>query len=97
MSVKFDNSKIMSALKAKQVKLARLPEEARREFVKNTPIKTGNARSKTSLENKNTIVADYPYAARLDDGYSNQSPDGMVKPTEMFVKQRFIDIMAGKK
>ena len=49
-------------------------------FVKNTPIKTGNARSRTSKYGTE-ISANYPYAQRLDNGWSKQSPDGMVKPT----------------
>lgn len=49
-------------------------------FVKNTPIDTGNARRRTTKTN-NSIEASYPYAKRLDEGYSHQSPDGMVKPT----------------
>lgn len=56
------------------------------EFVKNTPIRTGNARAHTSLNGK-VITAAYPYAERLDDGYSNQSPDGMTHPTEEFAKK----------
>ena len=49
-------------------------------FVKNTPIDTGNARHHTTLKGAE-ITAAYPYAKRLDNGYSRQSPDGMVKPT----------------
>ena len=64
-------------------------------FVKNTPIgdpnrwKTkykpknyvpGNARRKTVLRN-NEIQANYPYAQRLEDGYSSQAPIGMTDPT----------------
>lgn len=63
-----------------------LPEQAYKEFVKNTPKDTGNARNKTKLQ-KNTIVADYPYSQRLDDGYSKQSPKGMVEPTEQWIQQ----------
>jgi hypothetical protein len=49
-------------------------------FLKNTPIKTGNARSKT-VKGNGEIDANYPYAKRLDQGYSRQSPAGMSKPT----------------
>jgi len=49
-------------------------------FLKNTPIKTGNARSHT-VKNVDEIEANYPYARRLDNGYSRQSPAGMTKPT----------------
>lgn len=62
-----------------------LPEAAHREFVKNTPIKTGNARRNTDLRDTR-IVADYNYSQELDQGRSRQSPDGMVKPTEQWIR-----------
>lgn len=49
-------------------------------FVDHTPIKTGNARHHT-LKTDTEILASYPYAKRLDNGWSKQSPNGMVKPT----------------
>lgn len=42
--------------------------------------KPGNARRKTVLKG-NEIQANYPYAKRLEEGYSSQAPDGMTKPT----------------
>jgi len=67
--------------------LANIPKEALPVFVANTPIRTGNARNRTSLQG-NTILANYAYAGRLDQGYSRQSPQGMVKPTVDFIQQR---------
>ena len=75
-----------------QKDLAKLPELAFKEFVKNTPVRSGNARRKTKLSGKE-IVADYPYAKRLDEGYSSQSPQGMSKPTEDFIKKETDKIM----
>lgn len=49
-------------------------------FLKNTPIRSGNARAHTT-KSATEINAKYPYAQRLDNGWSKQSPDGMVKPT----------------
>jgi hypothetical protein len=49
-------------------------------FIKNTPVKTGFARRHT-VKNNDEITAQYPYAKRLDNGWSKQSPNGMVKPT----------------
>ena len=64
-------------------------------YVKNTPVgdpnrwKTkykpknyvpGNARRKTQLRG-NEIQANYPYAQRLEEGYSTQAPKGMTEPT----------------
>lgn len=67
-------------------KLSAVPNEAHKFFQKATPIKTGNARSKTTLAN-DTVNARYPYAQRLDTGYSKQSPRGMSKPTLVFVRK----------
>lgn len=49
-------------------------------FVKNTPVDTGYARRHTTKQSTE-IQASYPYARRLDNGWSKQSPNGMVKPT----------------
>lgn len=54
-------------------------------FRDTTPVKTGNARRNTHLVN-DTVVADYRYAQRLDNGYSAQAPDGMTKPTDQYMK-----------
>jgi hypothetical protein len=46
-----------------------------------TPKLSGNAKSKTKLK-ADTIHADYPYAKRLDKGYSKQNGGvGMTEPT----------------
>jgi len=45
-----------------------------------TPVKSGNARSKTSTRGTK-ITANYGYAGRLDEGWSRQAPDGMSDPT----------------
>lgn len=67
--------------------LKQLPQETYNYFVAKTPIDTGNARRNTRINNK-VITAQYPYAQRLDEGWSKQAPDGMIKPTEQFVKKR---------
>ena len=51
-----------------------------------TPIRKGNARRSTRLQG-DEIQADYPYAQRLDDGYSPQAPRGMTAPTEKFIQE----------
>ena len=63
-----------------------LPEAAHEEFLKNTPKRTGNARRQTRLQG-DSIVADYAYSQRLDEGYSKQSPRGMTEPTEQWIQQ----------
>ena len=42
--------------------------------------KPGNARRKTVLRS-NEIQANYPYAQRLEEGWSSQAPKGMTEPT----------------
>lgn len=63
-----------------------LEEAALKQFIKNTPVRSGNARRNTKLRGSK-IVADYPYSERLDQGYSNQSPRGMVEPTEQWIQR----------
>jgi hypothetical protein len=62
----------------------KLAMEAYKYFRGVTPFKTGNAKRNTHLAG-DTIIADYPYAQRLDNGYSKQAPGGMTKPTDQFV------------
>lgn len=68
----------------KEIQAAARPEAIAKEvfdyFVSITPIDKGNARRRTKLQG-DTIHANYPYATRLDTGYSNQAKDGMSKPT----------------
>jgi hypothetical protein len=63
-----------------------LAREAYDYFRRETPVRSGNARSRTRLQG-NEIQADYPYAQRLDEGYSSQSPQGMTKPTDKFIQE----------
>lgn len=83
--------------------LDKLPQEVFQEFKNNTPIKSGNAKRKTTLKG-DTIKADYPYAGVLDKGRhmtsrgmrgSNQAPEGMTKPTLQFLKKRIKEIFKG--
>ncbi len=96
MSISYTvNDNITSSLKRIKAKLKLLPQEAYKEFVKDTPVRSGNARRSTKL-NGNVIAANYPYAKRLDEGYSQQAPDGMTAPTEAFIKKRVKQILKGK-
>jgi hypothetical protein len=54
-------------------------------FYSNTPRRTGNAQNHTKVR-QNMIEADYPYAQRLDNGYSSLKPQGMTKPTIKWFK-----------
>jgi hypothetical protein len=59
-----------------------------------TPIKSGNARRNTILKD-HEIQANYPYAKRLDEGYSKQAPDGMSKPTIEEIRRMVDRVMRG--
>jgi hypothetical protein len=89
--VKF-TSTVPGMTRRQQRALERLPREAYNEFVRQTPIDTGNARKNTRLRG-DTIDARYDYAQRLDEGWSRQAPDGMVEPTVEFVEKRFEQII----
>lgn len=100
-SFKGDISKMLSKMKKE---LQNVPTEAYQFFVKQTPVKTGNARRNTKLKGK-TIQANYQYAEVLDKGRhmtsrgmrgSEQAPDGMTKPTEDFIQKRVNKIVQGK-
>ena len=70
--------------------LAELPSKTMRkaepDMVRNTPIRSGNARRNTKRRGDTKIVADYGYAGRLDDGWSRQAPDGFTDPTIDFIE-----------
>jgi hypothetical protein len=86
---------ITSTLQSIEKKLASIPKEAYTEFLNETPVRSGNARRNTKLEGTK-IKARYAYAGKLDQGYSKQSPEGMSKPTEDFIKKRLAQILKGK-
>lgn len=71
--------------------LNELPRTMHEKFRDLTPIDTGNARSKTDLQN-NQIQGNYPYANRLNTGWSRQAPNGMFEPTVEFVRRRLRDL-----
>lgn len=64
-----------------------LPEFAEKTMRAKTPIRSGNARRNTNLQG-NTVVADYPYAQRLEDNWSSQTRgQGIITPTEQAIQQ----------
>ncbi len=94
MSVTIKNKMTPSLLRIEKL-LANVPTEAYKEFVKQTPIRSGNARRRTKLSGQ-IINASYDYAKKLDEGFSKQAPQGMTKPTEQFIKKRIAAILRGK-
>jgi hypothetical protein len=96
LNVKITN-KISPVLKKQANAIKKIPNEAYKVFVSETPVRSGNARRNTKQAKAGKeIQANYPYAKRLDEGYSKQSPEGMVKPTVDYVVNRFRQIMSGK-
>jgi hypothetical protein len=96
LNVKITN-KISPVLKKQAEAIKKIPNEAYKVFVSETPVRSGNARRNTKQAKAGKeIQANYPYAKRLDEGYSKQSPEGMVKPTVDYVVNRFRQIMSGK-
>lgn len=83
------NKQMSKALNA----LDDLPEFAEKTMKAYTPIaavRGGNARRNTELRG-NRVVADYPYAQRLEDNWSPQTKgQGIIAPTEAAI-QREVD------
>jgi hypothetical protein len=94
MSIEFEvgSDSITPSVRRIQRQLNRLPAGAHQVFVDNTPVRTGNARRRTRLTG-DTIRADYPYAQPLDRGRSRQSPQGMTRPTERWLRNELKKIM----
>lgn len=86
MAIKIVYDRITPSIKRINERLDKVPQAAYDYFKKITPKRGGTARSKTKLVNKRIINADYPYAKRLDQGYSKKAPKGMSKPTGDFIK-----------
>lgn len=75
-------------LKGMETELRKYPDEAEAKFISLTPVKTGNARRNTNLNSQQIIEASYPYAERLDQGWSKQAPRGMTRPFEQWVQNK---------
>jgi len=86
MAIKKVYDRITPSISRINSRLEMVPQAALDFFKKKTPKRSGTARRRTKLVNKRTINADYPYAKRLDKGYSKKAPEGMSKPTGEFIK-----------
>ncbi len=87
MPIRKEYDAVTPSLTRLQSDLEKIPRRAYDYWVRITPKDTGNARNRTAFENSNTINANYPYAVRLDRGYSKQAPKGMSEPTKNYVQQ----------
>lgn len=80
-NIKIDSSEFKDLIR----ELDKMPEVVMKQaypfYKSKTPVRSGNARNKTKLERKLTIKSNYPYAGRLDEGWSKQSPEGFTDPT----------------
>ena len=88
-------SSITKQLSAIQTKLKALPKEAEKEYIALTPSRSGRARRSTKLQG-DSIMANYPYAGKLDDGASKQAPEGMTKPFLRWLRATIKKIVSGK-
>jgi hypothetical protein len=65
---------------------------AYKEWLANTPVRSGNARRRTQQvqtgPNRTLINANYPYAVPLDQGRSRQAPKGMAQPTLSWIRRQ---------
>lgn len=95
LNVKVDNQ-IKGLLKKQKTQIDQIPRKAFKVYEQNTPIRSGFARRNTKLARQRIIEANYPYAKRLDEGWSKQSPQGMTEPTLEFIEKEFLRIMSGK-
>lgn len=93
MRVRIRQQGVNKKLRKLKKELRKVPKLAHQKFVKETPIRSGNARRNTKLRQGDLIDADYAYAKRLDEGWSKQAPLGMVLPTMLFVKKLVRRIM----
>ena len=98
VSLQVKQQNIDQHIKKIQDKLEKVPNQAYDYFKYQapTPVRSGNARRHTKLDNKETINADYPYAKRLEEGYSPQAPKGMSKPTIKYIQTLVKRIIKGR-
>ena len=94
MTAKIDGNIFKRRIK----KLQQLPELSMKAtypyYRSKTPIRSGNARNKTK-RNGLVIRSNYAYAGRLDEGWSNQAPNGFTDPSIDYL-ENFIEGKVGK-
>lgn len=92
ITIKKMSDRMTPSLEKIKKDLETVPKQAHNFFVQKTPKQSGNARARTKLSG-DEIRANYPYAKRLDTGYSKQAPRGMTTPTIDFIKRVIRGIM----
>ena len=86
------NDALTKELESIKKELKQVPQDSLQKFKSLTPIRSGNARRRTTLKG-DTIQANYPYAERLDEGYSKQAPKGMTEPFDKWYQDKIKKIM----
>lgn len=86
------SDRLTGEIKKIQRQLQQVPQQSLQEFRALTPVDTGNARRRTTL-NRETINLNYPYAERLDTGWSKQAPKGMTVPFERWFRNKLRQIL----
>tara|TARA_R110000787_G_scaffold30308_3_gene81440 strand:+ start:5037 stop:5321 length:285 start_codon:yes stop_codon:yes gene_type:complete len=86
MTVRKTKDTMTPSLERLNRQIPKIVDEAYKHFVRITPRRSGNARRRT-LKKRNQIQLRYPYAKRLDTGWSKQAPDGMSDPTLDYLKR----------
>jgi hypothetical protein len=89
---KLEIDQITPAIERQLREIQKLPQQALPVFVDNTARRSGNAQRNTRLSG-DVIQANYPYARRLDHGWSKQKPQGMTKPTFDFITRKLNQIL----
>lgn len=92
MAMQFNMSAVSKMFEQAAAVATTLPREAYDVFRDNTPQRSGNAYRSTRLSGS-TIDANYAYAEKLDEGYSQKKPDGMTRPTEEFLEKRVKELI----
>ena len=87
------NDSITPSLNRIQRDIQQVPQKAYEEYVRLTPVRSGNARRKTRLVGNDTIAPRYAYARPLDQGSSRQAPQGMSGPVLEYMKRLLRRIM----
>jgi hypothetical protein len=85
--ITFNYDKLKNKIKKAKAIDSMVMPKAYNFFKEITPIKNGNARRNTRLDNQNTIKTNYKYAGVLDSGSSKQAPQGMSQPTTKKIKE----------
>lgn len=86
------SDKLTGEIKKIQRQLRQVPQDGLQEFKSLTPVDTGRARRNTTLS-RETIQLNYPYAQRLDEGWSKQAPKGMTVPFERWFRNKIRQIL----